>query len=899
LQRSRRGIRSLLTWFAIGTLLAVGIPVTGAAAAKDGLETIGTFVPLTQSPRYNAGGTPYSDRLLQLVGLERLRALITIDDLGPGFAAAYDLDTLSPLGEGIDLPGRATAVTVITDAQWVVVATSSSLGTDGLDVLTRGDSGIVRVGTLAIPAGLGSPDHEIRGLTQVPGTSLVFALASVPVAGVSTSGTMTVSLVDLAGVGEGSGQVMWTQAVPDCVAPVDKLSYAALGYVPEQQAVYFGCADAEETTTAEKFPTPGGVGRFRVTVTDGVPDQPGGFTLFPREGDFRSGLSAFDPSTGRLLVSAGRSSTGWSLFSFDTRHEAWVGALAVGPTTLSSIGIGPRHGRVYTVSPSIGLLAADIATTPLEQGRRVEEYRNRLPDDFSREALGTPHPLFVDDTTQRVFLPPYSERETNEKRDMWYVVQDDRAPYVEALASDPDAITDGIEEVPGKTGRTVSGSAQGYGTRTRQVGGGGALTLNLGLGDTFWGSSGGTREFATSFLDRMIVSNNEATAQAIAAERDATTSGDQGTAGEICNEDVEESCTPSEWPVRAARCADFGGASANESQDGSTVRCDVDELTAEATSTSGPSEAGGVGTSGSALTAEVEVNEDRGLVATVTASADGISFLGGAVTIGRVEARTEVVAGGRSGTATGSYQRSISDVTVAGQVICGDACDIDEVAEVINERFVGRARVAFPEPDAHLLAGSPGGAQAIAQSSLENHVQAVTMDEQDSSRREVAGMVLYLYQDKDKPSRTVYEFAGVQAEARYGVFSLGLNGGIGPGPNPGNGGSSGSTTGGAGPVETNSPRDSGGPIFFTDGEPSGGSAGDAPPLVEVPPAAAPYLPNVIEGVRGLVANAPLQAAGLFFVWLLMLMPVYLSARRSLFLRRELLAAALPAAGGSS
>lgn len=856
-------------------LLAVlgGQPGTGAADSS--IETVGTFHPVTVSPRFFPGPVPYA-RQLRLMTDERARRLVTVDSLSPGFAATYDLDTLKPVDKGIDLLGMRNEVIEVPEHQWIVVATSSAGGTDRIEVVSAASGKAVHVGALAIPNGLGSTRHQVVGMAAVPGSRLLFALARI-VAGGSTSGTMTVSLLDLDGVESGGGGVRWTLNLPDCLEPVNFSSFAAMGYVPQQQAVYFGCADSSAGTTATRQPVPGGAGRVRVTLADGLPDQPDGFTLFPREGDFRQGLSAFDPTTDRLLLSAGRSNTGWSLFSFDTHNEAWVGSLAVGPIILDAMGVDATHGRFYARSQSIGLLAADVATTPLEQGRNIPPYANRLPDDFERSGLGVAAPFGVDDATQRIFLPPYADHETNQETEVWYVLRDHRPPYVEPPTQDPDTITQDIEEVKGETGRTFSASAQAYGSRTRQVGGSGALTSNAGAGD-FGGTSSGTREVATAFLDKLTLNDSEATARAASATRDEETTGsDQSQA---CNEQVEQTCEMSEWPVSPAQCIDFGGEATSDSIDDSTVTCDREAGLARATSEGGASQTGGVGSSGSSVEASLTLDDDRGAVASASASADGISFLEGAVTMGRVEATAEVVARGRSGTATGTYHRTVRDVSVGGQTICTDDCDVEEVAAVINERFVGRARISFPDPDPDLLAGSPRGAQAVSQRGFEEHVQAVIMDGQDSSRVEVPGMVLWLYQDKDKPSRTVYEFAGTQVEARYGVFRLAPGGGDQPPPEGGNEPSNTPPEPAPQPGETPP-----GPIFHL--------GGDSPAASPTSPDVAPDaddgpLSSFVEAVRIVVANGLGQALTLFVVWLLLLLPIYLSARRSLFAQRDTL-----------
>lgn len=899
----RFGRHRFAVWVACVAVLLPALPGHRAAAAEDGFAFAQRFTPVTEGPGYLPQASPYAYYINRLVTLEDQRVFLTMDKFSPTFVAPYDLDTLEPLGDGMLLQGTLNAVTHVDAHDWIVAAEGTFTVTSGLEVLAY-DGALRRVGTFTPAAGFGSPQHKVIGMASVPGTALMFVIATEldpALGGVPVSGTTTLSLVDLEGVQEGGGRLLWTQNLPQCDSPVfdpTNRIEAALGYVAEQQAVYFGCspnkAPFSDQALGAQPPGFGGVGRLRVTTTDGIPDQPVGFTLFPRDGDFRNAIATFDPVTERLALSPGSSSTGWSVYVFDTHDEAWVGAFSVGGNLVTQM--GTAYGRLFVSGTDItaGLIATDLATTPLEQGRRDPSYREHHPDDpetpgITQQAM----PLLIDGPTQRLFLPPYTIAATDDtpptNTEYFFVIKDKRPPYVEPPAQDPDAITTDIPEVPGRTGRTIAASAQGFGTRTRQVGGPNALLLNLsGFEGVGAGADGETRQFMNAFVDHLVLTGNEANAAAIAAQRDAVTEDEQATTG-------------TEWPYTTAECSDFGGSPGNDDQEGARVECDVDKLLAAASAVGDAAQSGDVTSSHASVEAELGVDDEDGTVATVTAAADGINFLAGAMTMGRVEARTKVTAHGRPGTATGSYERSVRDVTVGGQVICGDSCDLEEVAQAFNEYFVGRARIDFPSPDQELKAGSPGGAVAIVQDTEAYHVQAVALNQQDPTRREVPAMVITMYQDNRKPARTVYEFAGVQAEARYGIYPI--EGG-GPGENDGGATGSatgGSDTGGTGSSSTGAQGDQA-PSFESPGPPidSGSGQGDPPDVAPPDPGAAPPIavptPGLVETIRVLVANEPLRAAGLFLVWFLLLLPIYLAARRSLFLHRQTLATT-PTAGG--
>src|SRR5205085_878140 len=104
-------------------------------------------------------------------------------------------------------------------------------------------------------------------------------------------------------------------------------------------------------------------------------------------------------------------------------------------------------------------------------------------------------------------------------------------------------------------------------------------------------------------------------------------------------------------------------------------------------------------------------------------------------------------------------------------------CNTDVVAAAINAAFPGRMRLDFPQPDAALAKGSPGGYEALVQRRADQQVQEVQLNEQPADRVEVPGMVVTAYQDNYVPSRTIAYLGGVEAEAYYGIYLLGDNGG--------------------------------------------------------------------------------------------------------------------------
>jgi hypothetical protein len=259
----------------------------------------------------------------------------------------------------------------------------------------------------------------------------------------------------------------------------------------------------------------------------------------------------------------------------------------------------------------------------------------------------------------------------------------------------------------------------------------------------------------------------------------------------------------------------------------------------------------------------------HGTQTSVSSITRGITLLAGEVQIGELMTSVTATAHGRRGTAHAVFTRGLQDVRLGGRLICAASCSADTVAATINAELPGRLRVDFPTPDPALAKGSPGGYQAVVQRRLDQQVQEEQVNEQPTDRVEVPGMVVTVYEDNVVPSRTIGYFAGVEAEAYYGIYLI-ESGGSGAS----------SSTNLAGP-------------------PTGGAAGVTPPPLAptLPQAMKTPLPYVAVGpgrVLGAVRHGLhvlVNAVGRFFrlfgVWLLLLVPVYLSSRRWALLSRGL------------
>jgi hypothetical protein len=161
-----------------------------------------------------------------------------------------------------------------------------------------------------------------------------------------------------------------------------------------------------------------------------------------------------------------------------------------------------------------------------------------------------------------------------------------------------------------------------------------------------------------------------------------------------------------------------------------------------------------------------------GVISEVTSEARDVVLLGGALRIGRVKVTARAWAGGHHGSAGSSLTRTVDNVTIDGTDVCAGNCDLSSIAEQTAVAFDGRLRINFPSPDPVLAAGSPGGFVAAIRRAPSDHYDDMTRDGWDANRWELPGMQITEINDTQAPSRTEIRLAGVEVEARYGVYPL-------------------------------------------------------------------------------------------------------------------------------
>jgi hypothetical protein len=891
-------------------LLAPSAIEPRALASSSSATIVGTFTPTTVPPgvtNYGANAQVFIDNAS--------RVLYTYSTLYH-WIAAYDLETLRPLGAGLNTGSDAdTDLYIDPAAGGLVLARATVAGEVRLEEYASRNQGVVLVSTLTLTASL--PGKLVVGMYKAPDAPKAWLLAGNGYSQSIAPGGVTVVQLTLHGDSLGAATVDWTQAVAGCpeVMHPNNTNTSGFGYFAATHSLYFGCADAStnNNTSTGHLPSQRGAGQFTLNLSGSLASgttTPGAFELHPHSGEFAFSNSFFDANAGRLGMGAYSASSGGStLYTFDAGSSSWVGGVSLGNNEISQDGLDPVSGRYYALSPTagIGLILADLRPTPVSQGVSVPPLHDYKKQTVVAARLG------IDSRARRLFLK-YANLEE------FVVAQDNQPPYAASANIDPDKNTVNVEESPGKTDAAYLAGAQGYGSLIRQVGGYGAVFTNA----TGVSSDGvqpvglGTREFRGSYINALQLTNDEASGDVISADADRsntkydlsktkppdpndrpsqlsdvptpTTTSTSTTSTTLpsqlapvtsnTNPVVDRTNNPQqtvEWLYNNAQCTDFGDNPGDVSTDGAFAACHTGEHFSHVHATFGRTEASNVVISDSLIDAKTYLDKKLGVVATTHAESRGISVLGGLLKIGQVVVDATSWAKGRPNTADSTYTVDIKNVLLNGNEICTTTCNPNVVAQQVNAAFApagfspsAAVQISFPSYDSTYFHGSKGGYQALIRSSPAAHLQDVTINEHPDDRLEVPGMAIFVSQDNEKPGRTVVLLSGVETEAHYGISVLddgafddenaldALAGGLASG---------------------------GGPVF---GLPTGIAPTDAIGGGGNGTNGLPPTGSTLQRTGRLILNGLHNLGALLPIWALLLVPIYLSARRWLLLQRSTL-----------
>jgi hypothetical protein len=855
--KNRLATRIVLTLL-LGAAFGLGFIHRSADAETAPLQVMGTWKPTTVPP---GAGDDFA-KTVRVYPEPATRLLYAVGADGTSNRlAAYNLDTFAPIGGDLQV-GGPTISSYLTDpstgALFLATADAQFFGTSTkvqLEQFTVSNGKLHRVALLDLTQEF--PGQQVVGMYRGPNTNLLWLIVS----GYQNA-SVTIAELDLMKLSTGAAPLDWKKLLENCPYAMHGNERAAvgIGYVARWNALYFGCGNGSELLTS----TQNIRGAARL-VLEGDPRKgptslPSDFRMFPMAGDFLKSDSFFEPGASRLLLQAYSTTTGATLYAFDSLTNSYVGGISLGRTVVVQSGVEPIKGRYYGLATeaSVGLIAADTRSSPVQQGVNDSSFAKK--NGRSPEILN----LGIDTRTSRLFLKYIGATD-------FLIVKDNIPPYIAASPVDPDAATSDLPEEVGKTEVTYSGNGQGYGARYRHIGGIEAAVVNATGFQATLPIGSGTREVRLASVDRLTVGNGESTALGITAIADeGNTQGDLQKS-QLRRPDTNDPITEQPiagWPYHQVRCVDLGGNALSDEQptEHAKVTCDAGKSKTLAEVANGGASAAGLDVGRSSVSGSTRRDPSLGQVTEMVSIAEGVSVLD-VLSVGRVETKATAVAKGRRGTAKGSFNRTVSDIRLNGELLCSGPCtDLHAVAETVNSQLLGRVRIEFPEPET--VSGSPRGYQTVIQRSKIEQIEQIMLNEQPADHLEVPGMVVYVYQDGAKPGRVIGEFAAVEAEARYGVN----------------------------PVDSSASDITGGGLLDTQGIASLVGTSNAPVFGLTPPEAFTTKPprvlgaNDPGGVVGrtgkLIWNGLGRLLRLLPVWALLLAPIYLSARRWLLLQRS-------------
>jgi hypothetical protein len=486
------------------------------------------------------------------------------------------------------------------------------------------------------------------------------------------------------------------------------------------------------------------------------------------------------------------------IWAFEAATNSFVGVISAGSATggqklAAGFGRDTETGRIFFQSPSYGFGVAEGRFFPLPQARTVPA-----------KVVGNAR-ILSDAKSKRVFvLEGYN---TDNRARAYKIYAVDAAPTPPGLP-DPDRNTLDLPEQAGKTESRFFGSGSGYGARVLLAKGIATVPPAVGVGTVTTGTvindavnskCGYTdREMVAGRVAKAEYDTGSTSAEAIAVGVDERTEIDlerlsrcdvrvanPSTGAEVINGIF--SMAPSALPVGAADTGpgwNRGPAECTSSIGEPKSAEGVEKNGARplgASHTDCP-EPGGklLAWAESRLDGAVSVGKVRtdvtvergaaGLVSTSVAVAQDIN-IAGVIGIGEIRAVAKSTSNGRpSRKPMSSYEPTIRNVSVAGQSICGDACDPAKLADQLTAMGLGRVEFrAASGLDERLLEGTPKGALTAVQKSVARQASDRALVGDFTADVPAFEMIVYNDNTEYGRARQIYQFAGVSSAATYNI----------------------------------------------------------------------------------------------------------------------------------
>lgn len=531
-----------------------------------------------------------------------------------------------------------------------------------------------------------------------------------------------------------------------------------------------------------------------------------------------------DPVSGKLLLLTLGAANGTAVWVYEPRFERFAGVIASGVSSDSNgstyFGLNKQTGRTYFMN-SAGILVADVRHNPLPSGLNFPLFKG-----MSNQGAGTF--IAVAPKLHRLFIPIEGQG--------FAVIQDDIPEPIDPPAADPDRGTADVAEQQGKTGSVFAGAAAGFGAHLLNTGGIPRAAENADpacysfLSGKFKDAQGrcleeqlftsGNRELFLGATQAELGSESGASAQATGgayANNDTASDADMKRLGN-CEADLianhagsvpdrySSFCesTPlsvfasgtkgkdgSGFPIPGSACADFGNAAADQVQrpsstglplgmnSSSSVKCDFAKLSTKASAAAAglaiPNSADpilSIARSSSETTSKMTAD---GIETEVSAVASGVQV--GAMSINHITTNVKTRAHGRTGTTRATFTRTIEGVksdtidcskVVADRPGVASPCDYSHFKQAFNQALGQRVRMNLPAAE---RIESPHGYEGVVIKDAATRDSDRAVNDDDTFT--VSGLEVVFYNDGTQGrNRVVVQLAGVQSEARYGIFLL-------------------------------------------------------------------------------------------------------------------------------
>jgi hypothetical protein len=573
------------------------------------------------------------------------------------------------------------------------------------------------------------------------------------------------------------------QLVPSCQKLVSTNRPAAIVRNPQTNRLYIGCG----TGSFVYVPEPGVPAVVAIDIAN--PASPS-FAYHPIAGGYNQGESISDDEGGKfVMVAQGSGAPVQAAWIFDELHGTVSGVVSAGDLNIHYASVDRLTGRMF-LGIDGGIL---VGSTRLLKTPQAIKIPVGVVDQGGAGTVLLPGSGYMLVTEKRAISDPIPQ--------VW-LYKAKLPTFPPPAPNDPDSSTIDALETPNVVTANFNGSGQGYGVRGFTIGGvNGAAQNVVQSPDDWWAKvqgliqipsfeagpantppisqniNDGNRQMYFARVNRAFVSQGEASALSIKADRDPTTEADYNTVtspDQRANPDAP-SQTRQDWPYKAAACSDHGDGAPDGEADGATAKCDqakgrVDTGVRFDQSQGVP----GAMAFGHALGSAV-LTRTVGDGLRVTSSAEAGDVQIGVVRIGKIISTSTAKAGGRRGTTSAEYTRSFENVTMPGYS-CTTDCDPEEVVANMN-RVLGSKILA--ELPAYTLAATPRGAAASVQREAWAHQQDVVVNDQPETERQIAALRVTYLNDNSARSRAVFEFAATEADANYNLFRLD-RGGFGP-----------------------------------------------------------------------------------------------------------------------